>query len=224
MSPGTEIKSVGPHQPDPEVLAKTARIIKNGGLIIFPTRCLYGLGVDAMNERALDGLFRAKRRPEAKPVLVLVKDLEAVFRLIKPPPSYALDLMEKIWPGRLTLIFEARSGISARLTAGTGKIGIRIPGHPVARALVETIAVPISGTSANISGKAGCSDIANLDPELLKSVDLVLDAGSLKGGAGSTVLDVTGSSPRIIRQGEITESEITSRNTGNPQKKKKKSW
>lgn len=208
MNSESEIQLIDPDKPDPGIIRKAAKIIKNSGIIIFPTRCLYGLGVDALNEAALDMMLRAKKRPENKPVLVMVKNRESVLKFVKPPRPYAFDLMERFWPGRLTLVFKARSCLSVRLTAGTGKIGLRLPGHPVARALVKAISVPITGTSANLAGRPGCSDIATLDPELFKSVRLILDAGALKGGMGSTVVDVTGSRPRIIRQGDIPTKEI----------------
>ncbi len=211
MNPASEIHPVDPDKPDPEVIRKAAKVIKNGGLIVFPTRCLYGLGVDALNKSALDMLFRTKKRPENKPVLLIVKDLETVLKFVKQPRPYAFDLMKRFWPGRLTLVFKARNCLPARLTAGSGKIGIRLPGHPVAKALVNVYPAPITGTSANIAGQPGCSDIARLNPELLKSVDLILDAGSLRGGMGSTVVDVTEASPRILRQGDIPAKEITGR-------------
>jgi len=105
-------------------------------------------------------------------------------------------------------VLDAREHIPARLTAGTGKIGIRLAAHPVARALAEAVAGPITGTSANLSGGSGCRQIAELDPRIARQVDLILDGGPLKGGVGSTVVDVTGEAPVVIREGEVSKPEI----------------
>ena len=116
--------------------------------------------------------------------------------------------MEHFWPGRVTLVFEAADSVPQALTAGTGKIGIRLPGHPVAVALVESLGGPLTGTSANLSGSPGCRRVDDLDPQLIQQLDMVLDAGPLKGGTGSTVVDVTREIPRVLRAGEISEKEI----------------
>ncbi|MEW5908566.1 MAG: L-threonylcarbamoyladenylate synthase, partial [Thermodesulfobacteriota bacterium] len=123
-------------------------------------------------------------------------------------PSIAERLMSAFWPGKLTIVFHAKEGISKSLTAKTGKIGIRLPEHPVAASLVKAISVPITATSANRAGKPGVSRIADLDEEFLDRVELILDAGVLKGGAGSTVIDVTIEPPEILRLGEISEEAL----------------
>ena len=116
--------------------------------------------------------------------------------------------MDKFWPGRVTLVFKAADTVPHYLTAGSGKIGIRLPGHPVAAALVESLGAPLTGTSANLLGKPGCRRIDDLDPYLVQQLDAVLDAGPLKGGAGSTVVDVTQDIPTVLREGEISKNEI----------------
>jgi L-threonylcarbamoyladenylate synthase len=116
--------------------------------------------------------------------------------------------MTAFWPGKLTLVFRASSSILPGLTAGTGKIGIRLPVYPVARILVLAAGRPITATSANISGQIGCSQIADIDPAVAAAVDLILDAGPLKGGAGSTILDVSEDPPVILREGSIPRSRI----------------
>ncbi len=209
MNRSVKIQPVDPNKPNPEIIRKAAMIIKRGGIIVFPTRCLYGLGVDALNKTALNLLFRIKKRSQNNPILIIVKDRTTVLKFIKSPRPYAVELMDRFWPGRLTFVFNAKNCLPARLTGGTAKIGIRLPGHPVAKALSKSVCVPITGTSANIAGQPGCSDIAKLDPQILKSASLILDAGPLKGGMGSTVVDVTGSSPRIIRIGDISAEEIS---------------
>jgi L-threonylcarbamoyladenylate synthase len=116
--------------------------------------------------------------------------------------------MDHFWPGGVTLVFKAVDTVPQHLTAGTGKIGIRLPGHPVAAALVDSLGGPLTGTSANLAGRPGSRRIDDLEPNLVQQLDAVLDAGTLKGGTGSTVVDVTQDIPRILREGEISEKEI----------------
>jgi L-threonylcarbamoyladenylate synthase len=116
--------------------------------------------------------------------------------------------MDHFWPGRVTLVFKASDAVPRHLTAGTGKIGIRSTGHPVAAALIRFLGRPITGTSANISGESGSRRLRDLKPQLTRQLDAALDAGPLKGGTGSTVVDVTGDIPRILREGEISAAEV----------------
>jgi L-threonylcarbamoyladenylate synthase len=176
--------------------------------VCFPTRCLYGLGADAFNAAAVERVFDIKQRPAELPLLVLINSPAQMDGLARGIPRVAHVLMQRFWPGRLTLVLEAEESLPARLTAGSGKIGIRLAAHPVTRALVEAVARPITGTSANISGGTGCRQISELDPQIRRQVDIILDGGPLKGGVGSTVVDVTGETPVVIREGELSKPEI----------------
>ena len=175
----------------------------------IPTRCLYGLAVDAFNPAAVDRVFKIKQRPVQKPLLVLINKIEQLDRIVAHVPATAFSIMEKFWPGNVTLVCEARKNLPDGLTAGTGKIGVRQPAQPVAVDLAAAVQGPITGTSANLSGKAGCFRIVDLDPAIIDQIDLALDAGPLKGGVGSTVVDVTGDYPRVIREGGISTEEIS---------------
>jgi L-threonylcarbamoyladenylate synthase len=199
---------VNPRAPQPEAISRGAKVICAGGVVCFPTRCLYGLGADAFSEAAVERVFDIKQRPADMPLLVLINRPDQLPGLARSIPRIAQTLMERFWPGRLTLVLEAEPGLPARLTAGTGKIGIRLAAHPVAQALAEAVGRPITGTSANLSGRAGCRQIMELDPLIARQVDLILDGGPLKGGVGSTVVDVTGAAPVVIREGEVSKPEI----------------
>jgi L-threonylcarbamoyladenylate synthase len=118
--------------------------------------------------------------------------------------------MQTFWPGRLTLVFEARQTLPHQLTARSGKIGVRLPGHPVALALTQQVGNAITGTSANLSGRPGCYQVSDLGPDIAEQLDLILDGGTLKGGVGSTVVDITEDPPRILREGQVTAEEIRS--------------
>jgi len=194
--------------PRREYILETVDILKAGGIVAFPTRCLYGLGVDAMNARAVERVFQIKQRAPDKPLLVLVAGSYELEKLVEDITDAAIKIMDSFWPGRVTIVFKAAASLPHNLLGHTGKIGIRVPGHPIAKALVKAFGGPITGTSANLSGQAGCSRVDDFDPLLVEQLDRVLDAGPLKGGAGSSVIDVTGERPVILRVGEVTRSEL----------------
>lgn len=208
MNPEDRIRRIDSREPGEDVLLEAARIICSGGVVVFPTTSLYGLAVDASNPAAVEKLFVIKQRPLDKPILILVPNLRDIQNLVHDIPLAAERIMTAFWPGKLTLIFKAGSGLFPGLTAGTGKIGIRLPVYPVARLLVHAVGKPITATSANISGQIGCSRIADLDPAVAASADLILDAGPLEGGAGSTVLDVSQDPPALLREGSIPLSAL----------------
>ena len=189
-------------------MASAVEILKRGGVIAFPTQGLYGIGADALNSSAVERVFAIKRRSSDKPLLVLVPDREAVSEVAADIPVAASKLMDVFWPGQVTIILKALTGIPENLVAGTGQIGVRISGHPVTKNLVNMFGRPITGTSANISGQPGCHRIEDFGRQLLEQLDLVLDAGELAGGKGSTVVDVTGPSPVVIREGVIPKPKI----------------
>jgi len=206
---GPPVLRVDPRRPDPEQLQTGAEIIRSGRVIVFPTQCLYGLAADAQNEEAVARIFRIKQRAADKPLLLLIPDRACLEDLINQAlPPAAERLMKAFWPGNLTLLLKAGSGVLPALTAGSGKIGVRLPGHPVALQLVRAVGRPITGTSANISGRPGCRDLKEIPQDLLRRTDLVMDAGPLKGGAGSTVVDLTVTPPAILRAGIVPPEAI----------------
>ena len=202
------IRKINSRKPEPEIIAEAAAIIKKGGVVVFPTRCLYGLGADALDPHAVEKIIKIKQRPADNPILVLIDCRRQLDSLVVNISPVAMAIMDTFWPGRVTLVFEAGDSLSNRLTAHTGKIGVRLAGHPVASALIKQVGSPVTGTSANLSGKPGCHQIQYLDPSIAKRVDLVLDAGMLEGGVGSTIVDVTEDRPQILREGQVTAEQI----------------
>lgn len=202
------IRKIDANTPNLEVIFEAVRILKSGGIVSFPTRCLYGLGADALNHKVVDRVFRIKQRALDKPLLILVPDRHAVAGLVNEIPPDAVKIMDKYWPGQITIVLAASSSLPSNLLAGTDKIGIRLPGHPLARALVEAFGGPITGTSANISGQPGSSRVDDIDPLMIRQLDLVLDAGPLQGGTGSTIVDVTEKTPVVLREGAVSRAEI----------------
>ena len=202
------LREIDPQEPELEIIAEAAEIIEQGGVIAFPTRCLYGLGADAFNPEAVERIVQIKQRSEENPILVLIDSRKRLNSLVKHVPRVADAIMDAFWPGRVTLVFEARDSLPDPLTARTGKIGVRLPGHPVASALAKHVQRPLTGTSANISGQPGCHQAQNLDPAIANQLGLILDAGTLIGGVGSTVVDVTVTPPQILREGAVTTEEV----------------
>ncbi len=195
-------------QATPALLHQTSRILRAGGCLVIPTFGLYGMAANAFDERAVRRLFAIKERPLTNPILLLIQDQDAVNTLVTHIPAAATALMEHLWPGKLTLVFEAAPCIPEIITAGTGKVGLRVPAHPVTRAITGAVPFPITGTSANISRDPGVSTVKALNPRIIEGADLIIDAGQLKGDTGSTVVDVTCTPPRILRQGSTPARDI----------------
>ncbi len=210
MNLDDKICRINAKHPQEDAINEAARIICSGGVVVFPTTSLYGLAADASNPAAVEKVFAIKQRPVDKPILILVPDIRDIQNLVQDIPDAAVRIMTALWPGKLTLIFKAGIGLLPSLTAGTGKIGIRLPVYPIARLLVRAVGRPITATSANISGLNGCSRITDIDPAVAAAVDMILDAGPLKGGAGSTILDVSQDPPMILRDGSIPQNRIFS--------------
>jgi L-threonylcarbamoyladenylate synthase len=196
--------------PNLKVIQDAVGVLRNGAVIAFPTSTLYGLGADAKNPEAIRRIFTIKSRSPKQAILILIQDKSWLKPLVKEIPPVAEVLMDAFWPGGITMIFQSSQNILPDLMGDTGKIGIRVPKHPVAAAIVSELKGPLTGTSANLSGRPGCADITSLDAEVAAQVDGVLDAGPLKGGRGSTVIDVTQDPPQILRDGTISKEQIES--------------
>lgn len=203
-----DIVSVDPESPDPDAINKAASLIKTSGLVVFPTSSFYGIGAQAFNAEAVERVFQVKKRNPEKPLLILIASLTDLDALVQSIPKTARCLMEAFWPGNLTLVFEAANRLPLNLTGYTKKIGIRLAGHPVAISLIRAVGAPITGTSANLSGHAPCSAVTDLEPHFRDQVDLVLNAGTLGRGEPSTVVDITGDTAKILREGAIHASKI----------------
>lgn len=199
---------VDPKNPDEQALAYVIEILRDGGIVAFPTETFYGLGADARQEAAVEKIFRIKGRGFHSPISVIVDNEREVNRLVEEIPAAAEILMHTFWPGPLTMIFSASPHVSPRLTGGTGKIGIRISSHAVARLLARGLAGPLTATSANRSGGQECSTAEEVISVFGDHLDAVIDSGSSRSRLGSTILDVTVSPPSIIREGVVSRTDI----------------
>lgn len=203
MTAGARLCPVDPDHPAPGVLAEAARVLRAGGLVAFPTETFYGLGANALDPAAVERVFAAKGRPPDRPLLVLVDSPAMVEQVAAQVPPRARRLMARYWPGPLTLVLPARAELPVTLTAGSGTIGVRLSSHPVARGLVAAAGLPVTAPSANPHGGPSPRTAAEVLAGLGGRIELVLDGGPTPGGAPSTLLDLTGDRPRVLRVGAV---------------------
>ncbi|MFZ5776110.1 MAG: L-threonylcarbamoyladenylate synthase [Thermodesulfobacteriota bacterium] len=187
---------------------RACEVLREGGVVAFPTETYYGLAVDPFNQAALSRLFALKRRQPDKPVLLLIENPGQLAALVSSiPKPYGL-LMERLWPGPLTLVFPASAALPDMLTGYSGTVGVRFSPHPVARRLAAAFGQPITATSANFSGQPAATSAVGVIDQLGPDVDLVLDGGETPGGMGSTVIGCEDDAIRLIRDGVIPFDEL----------------
>lgn len=194
--------------PHTQALEKIRSIVSAGGVVAFPTDTFYGLGADPFNPDALSKIFRIKQRPADKPLLILIHSVDQLDRLTVEVTANARKLMERFWPGPLTLIFKASPHLPEALTAGTGTIGIRLPDNTFTRRLLEELGHPLTAPSANISGDKEPVTAKEVADALKKGLDLIVDGGPAPGGEPSTILDTTTETPTLLRGGAILRAEL----------------
>jgi len=195
---------------DAELLAlveEAAAVLRRGGIVVYPTDTLYAVGVRADDPAALERLRGAKLRPEGKPLPLLAADREQVLRVARLEGA-ADRVAARLWPGPLTLVLPALPGVEAAVTAGSGTVGIRIPGSALARALAARAGFALVSTSANPAGGPAPSRVSELSPGLRRQVDHVLDGGPTPGGPPSTVVLLDGESVRVLREGAISPEAV----------------
>jgi L-threonylcarbamoyladenylate synthase len=198
-----EVLEIDPRRPEPHLIARAAAILKAGGVVAFPTETFYGLAADAANEKAVGKIFHVKGRGFSNPIALIIGSDRRLQELVEEIPDAAQILMRAFWPGPLTLVFKASPKVLPKLTAGTGRIGIRVSSHPIAAGLAEALDGPITATSANRSGGAENVSAQDVLQCLGEGLDAIIDGGAAPGGRGSTFLDVTADPPVVLREGAI---------------------
>jgi L-threonylcarbamoyladenylate synthase len=194
----------------PENIALAAQTLKNGGLVAFPTETVYGLGANALSVDAVARIFTAKGRPTADPLIVHLSGVEQTALVARSVPETAQTLMNAFWPGPLTLILPKQPHIPNLVTSDLDTVAVRVPNHPVARALIEAAGVPVAAPSANRFGHTSPTTAQHVFHDLNGRVDIILDGGSAHIGVESTVLDVSTTPARILRPGGVTREQIES--------------
>jgi len=202
--------TIDPRNPDDTLLREAAAIVKKGGVIIYPTETVYGIGALYSDEVALRRVFAIKQRDFSKPVLLLMHDLDDLTILTKDRSEKALILARQYWPGPLTLLFHAADNLSPLITGINKKIGCRLSSHPVAQGILRHVGEPITSTSANLSGSRNTLNINSLPDFIHNSVDIVIDCGAMSGGLPSTILDTTVEPFALVREGAIPADVILS--------------
>jgi len=204
----THVLKVDPSAPDLQKIRMAAEVLRSGGLVAFPTETVYGLGANALDEKAVLRIFEAKQRPADNPLIVHIADLEDVYVLTEHLPPKALDLMERFWPGPLTLLLPRSELVPDITTAGLNTVAVRMPSHPIAHMLIEEAEVPVAAPSANLSGRPSPTTAAHVLQDLAGKIEMVIDGGEVEFGLESTILDLTSTPPTLLRPGPITVEEL----------------
>ncbi len=184
------------------------QIMRKGGVVAYPTETFYGLGVDPFNEEAVEKLVKLKARPASKPISIIIKDASVLKDVARVVPPIAGPLMERFWPGPLTIVFEAMDGLPTALTGERGTIGVRVSANPVAGRLAAGLRGAITATSANPSGEPPPVTAGEVLGYFDGEIDALIDGKRLPGTDASTVVDVTGGRVEVLRAGAIPKAEI----------------
>ncbi|MCS7072736.1 MAG: L-threonylcarbamoyladenylate synthase, partial [Anaerolinea sp.] len=201
--PETRVIRVDPHAPEATAIAAAAGVIRAGGLVAFPTETVYGLGADATRADAAARIFAAKGRPASDPLIVHLAEVAAIEQVAVDVPPLALELAARFWPGPLTLVLRRSARIPDIVTAGAETVAVRMPAHPVARALIAAAAVPVAAPSANTFSRPSATTAAHVLADLGGRIDLILDSGPTPIGVESTIVDLLADPPAILRPGGV---------------------
>lgn len=204
----TRLLQVDPAHPEPAALHDAGEVLRRGGLVAFPTETVYGLGANALDPQAVGRIFVAKGRPGDNPLIVHVAQGESLAGLAREVPEVARRLMAEFWPGPLTLVLPKTERVPAEVTAGLPTVAVRMPDHEVALGLIAAAGVPVAAPSANRSGRPSPTTAAHVWEDLHGRVELILDGGPTGVGVESTVLDVTGPVPVLLRPGGVALEEL----------------
>jgi len=199
----TRVYALDPQQPDPDVIAQAAAVIRAGGLVAFPTETVYGLGAHALNERAVAQIFEVKGRPTFDPLIVHVADRAGAEALVTEWPAPARVLADHFWPGPLTLVLPKRAEVPDLVTAGEPTVAVRVPSHPLALELLRAARVPVAAPSANLFGRISPTTAAHVEEQLGGAVKWILDGGPTTVGVESTIVAFPDGRPVLLRPGGV---------------------
>lgn len=194
--------------PRDPALRTVGEILRRGGLAAIPTETVYGLAANALDDDAVRGIFRAKGRPADNPLIVHISDYSQWAPLVREIPAQAKQLADAFWPGPLTVILPKSDRVSSVVSGGLSTVAVRMPSHPVARAIIDTAGVPLAAPSANTSGKPSPTTAQHVKDDMDGKIDCIVDAGPCSVGVESTVLSLAGNKPRLLRPGGITPAML----------------
>jgi L-threonylcarbamoyladenylate synthase len=199
----TEVLRVDPDNLDRALIARAAECLRDGGLVAFPTETVYGLGAHALDRAAIERLFAAKERPANDPLIVHIASIDEAALLVTGIPDAARRLAARFWPGPLTMVLQRSARVPSVVTAGLQTVAIRVPSHPVARALIENAGVPVAAPSANLFSRPSPTRASHVLADLDGRIDMIVDGGATDVGLESTVVDLSGDSPSVLRPGAV---------------------
>ena len=200
----TVIRKIDVNNIDREVMEEASQVLHRGGMVAFPTETVYGLGADALDEKASAKIYAAKGRPSDNPLIVHISDIEQLDKLVCEIPDNAKKLMDAFWPGPITLIFKKSGLVPDGTTGGLDTVAVRMPNHKAALELIRTSGVAIAAPSANTSGRPSPTTAAHVADDLSGKIDMIIDGGAVGIGIESTIVDVTSEIPMVLRPGYIT--------------------
>ena len=189
-------------------LEKACQILKQGGLVAFPTETVYGLGGDALSQDAAKKIYTAKGRPSDNPLIVHIADMKSLYDVAQNISRKALDLAEAYWPGPMTMIFQKTDKVPLSTTGGLNTVAVRMPSHPIAKELIRQSGVYVAAPSANTSGRPSPTRAEHVVEDLQGKIDMIIDGGHVGIGLESTIVDMTGETPVILRPGYITKEML----------------
>lgn len=207
----TKIYRVAEWEKDKQAISDigaAASVLRNGGLVAFPTETVYGLGADALNSEAVADIYRAKGRPSDNPIIIHIADVGTLNRLAAKIPDQARTLADAFWPGPLTMVLSKKPEVPDVTTGGLPTVAVRMPDHPVALELIRQAGCPVAAPSANLSGKPSPTRAIHVEEDMKGKIPVILAGGDCRVGIESTVVDLTGREPVILRPGLITAEEI----------------
>lgn len=199
----TQVRLVTQNPPDRAAIESAADLLRQGGLVAFPTETVYGLGANALDAEAVRGVFAAKGRPSTDPLIVHLSDVEGLVRVAREVPPVVLRLAEAFWPGPLTVIVPRHPDVPGEVTAGLDTVAVRVPAHPVAQALLRAVGLPVAAPSANRFSRPSPTTAGHVYDELAGRIPLILDGGPTSVGVESTIVDCTVVPPVVRRAGGV---------------------
>lgn len=204
----TRIEKIDPLQLNMEIMDAAGKILREGGLVAFPTETVYGLGANALDEEAAKKTYAAKGRPSDNPLIVHIAGIDDLYPIVKEVPPKALRLAETFWPGPMTLIFDKSDLVPYGTTGGLDTVAVRMPDDPVASSLIRAAGGYVSAPSANTSGRPSPTTAGHVQEDLDGKIDMILDGGAVQIGVESTIVDMTVDPPMILRPGAVTKEML----------------
>ncbi len=204
----TKLVKVDIDNPEKDILTEAAEILRNGGLVAFPTETVYGLGANGLDEAACRRIYEAKGRPSDNPLILTIGDLDGLYPIVKCVTEDAKKIIDAFWPGPITLVLPKADCVPSAVIGGLDTVAVRYPSNKIARELIKTAGIPVAAPSANSSGKPSPTRASHVDFDLNGKIEMIIDGGACDWGLESTILDVSGEKPVLLRPGAVTQEMI----------------